>query len=338
MRIVLLLLMAGAIGLGVYLWISRPTPPPPVPATEVAPQRWRLGNATTMPLDPSANRTEAKDAPNATAATEEKAANATASHLPAEDAIIPQAMARLLAQRMADAYHPGRSLRNLGAKGRLDIRLQSLGGRLADLPEARIERRDIAAARKHVIAHALRPEVLATLSQYLPVFAQAFDNALAQSERVFLGDGAERRQTLTPEHRAEARVLLAAWMQRLSAALRSLATDRSHLELISRWHAQQQAVTQAQIRVWNVQVEGNLTALAPATQAVDTAMRQEAAARRAVVHNVARLGLGDEDALYLASWTARRHTDGMDLSHLTTLADALETAAQALTTLPPNTP
>lgn len=325
MRTVILLALL-ALAAGAAWWFSRPEVPPSAPLTEVGPQRWRIGNATEV--SPEANATA-----NATNATEPEAAeaNATANATVADDPTVPRSVVRLLAQAVADRYQPGRTSRNLSAAGRLEVRLQSLGVRLAELPGFSLDTSDPFQARRLVVAYVLRPEVLDRLERaYLPVFLEALDAALAGSTRVFLVDGAERAMPLSPEHRAEAKALAAQHLRHLAAALHSLAADQSHLSLVAAWQAQQQRVTAAQIEVWNVQVRGDMDALARATQAVDEALRQEAQARQRLVASLKRLPLGEDDALYLAAWTARRAKDGLDLAALAPVAQALERAAAAL--------
>lgn len=326
-----IILLVVACGLGaVWWWTQRPQTPPPAPITEVAPQRWRVGNASEAVVP--ANATTASNATAANVTAENASANATNTTLAvADDPMLPRSLVRTLAQAMADRYQPGRTTQNLAGTGRLDLRIQSLGIRLADLPDVAVEKNDILQARQAVIAYALRPEVLGALEQaYLPVFVSALKEALAGSTRTFLVDGAERVAPLSATQRAEAMVLVARELRNLAQAIASLAQDQSHLPLVAAWHTQQQAVTTAQMQVWNVQVQGNMPALASATQAVDNALRQAAQARQRLVENLKRLPLSEDNALYLAAWSARRARHGMELPALLPLAEALRRAADAV--------
>ncbi len=324
-----ILLVLLAVAAGAVWWFSRPTPPPPAPITEVAPQRWRIGNATeALPAlaNPTANDTNAT-APAEANATGDAADNATL----ADDPTVPRSVVRLVAQAVADRYQPGRTTRNLSGTGRLELRLQALGVRLAELPGIALDTKDPFQARRALMAYLLRPEVLERLERaYVPVFLEALDAALAGSTRIFLVDGAERAMPLAPEHRREAKALVAQSLRQVAAALASLAADQSHLPLVAAWQKQQQAVTAAQIEVWNVQARGDMNALAQATQKVDEALRQEAQVRRQLAANLKRLPLGEEDAVYLASWTARRAAHGLDVALLAPLAQRMEHAAAAL--------
>lgn len=330
MRTMLLLLLVAA-GLGaVWWWLQRPQTPPPAPITEVAPQRWRVGN--TSETGTMANATHVSN--DTTAATAENAStnttNATNTTV-ADDSMLPRSLVRTLAQAMVERYHPGRTTKNLSGTGRLDLRIQSLGVRLADLPDVAVDKSDILEARQVVIAYALQPEILRVLEQaYLPVFVSALEEALAGSTRVFLVDGAERVQPLSAAQRTEAMTLVARDLKNLAQAITSLAQDQSHLPLMTAWHAQQQAVTKAQMDVWNVQVQGDIPALATATQAVDNALRQAAQARQRLVENLKRLPLPEDNALYLAAWSARRAKRGMDLTALLPLAETLRRAADTV--------
>ncbi|HCF04637.1 MAG TPA: hypothetical protein DEU72_00120 [Desulfomicrobiaceae bacterium] len=331
--LIFLLLVACGLGAAWWWWTQRPQTPPPAPITEVAPQRWRVGNASEAVV--SANATTASNATAANTSSENASANATnatnTTLAVADDPMLPRSLVRTLAQAVADRYHPGRTTQNLAGTGRLDLRIQSLGVRLADLPDVAVEKSDILQARQAVIAYALRPEVLGALERaYLPVFVNALKEALAGSTRTFLVDGAERVAPLSAAQRTEAMILMAKELRNLAQAIASLAQDQSHLPLVTAWHTKNQAVTTAQMQVWNVQVQGNMPALASATQAVDNALRQAAQARQRLVENLKRLPLSEDNSLYLAAWSARRAQHGMELSALLPLAETLRRAADAV--------